>query len=63
MPGAARASVAARPHKMYFLAIVLLKSYEYFRKATILMALKKIIVTLAASYPRQSSYAFRFFFL
>ncbi len=48
---------------MYFLAIVLLKSYEYFRIATILMALKKIIVTLAASYPRQSSYAFRFFVL
>lgn len=48
---------------MYFLAIVLLKSYEYFRKATILVALKKIIVTLAASYPRQSSYAFRFFVL
>ncbi len=43
--------------------MILLKSYEYFRKATILIALLKIIVTLAASYPRQSSYVFRLFSL
>ena len=32
-------TVAVWLQKMYFLIIVLLKSYEYFRKATILMAL------------------------
>ncbi len=48
---------------MSFVAIVLLKSYEYFRKATILMALEKIIVTLAARNPRQSLTAIRFFCL